>query len=74
MSTATQQRLRKKRDLPPVVPLIYDVEQICAAVNKGKTGVYEDIASGKLKTFKDGKSRRATAENVERYARLLAGE
>lgn len=48
----------------------YDIDEFCAAYKVGRTLVYEEIASGRLKTFVVGKrGRRITVEAAIAWVR-----
>jgi hypothetical protein len=58
---------------PPVSPFCYTVKQ-CVAMGFGCRQTIDDkIQRGDLDAFKEGRSKKITAESVERYkAKLLA--
>lgn len=47
--------------------LSYSPEEAGAVISKSRTGVYGLIASGELKSYKDGRGRRITRRALEEY-------
>jgi excisionase family DNA binding protein len=59
-------------ELPP--PVLYRVEDVVTILNLSRSVVYELIRSGRLKTVKEGRSRRVPALAVAEYVSLLMHE
>ncbi len=47
--------------------LSYNPEEAAEVISKSRTGVYALIASGELKSYKDGRGRRITRRALEEY-------
>jgi excisionase family DNA binding protein len=52
----------------------YTVAEFIAAFRIGRTALYEQIAAGKLKTYKIGASRRISLQAAEEWQRGLEAE
>ncbi|MET9310764.1 helix-turn-helix domain-containing protein [Kribbella sp. NPDC003505] len=55
-------------------PVLYRVEDVVTILNLSRSVVYELIRSGRLKTVKEGRSRRVPALAVAEYVSLLMDE
>ena len=51
----------------------FRVEEFCALFRIGKTKFYEEVASGRLKTFPIGRRRRVSRAAAEAWVRGLEG-
>jgi len=66
--TATDQNLSVD-----IEPLAVSPRQACALLSIGNTRLYALLATGELKSYRDGRSRRITMASIrDRFARLLA--
>lgn len=55
--------------LPP--GLFFKLAQVSQLTCRGRTGLYEDIKTGRLKTVMAGRSRLVSREHLLDYARLI---
>ena len=54
--------------------LLYTINEASAQLCRGRTSIYADIKSGKLKAVKDGKHRLITGESIKKYVEDLVRE
>jgi hypothetical protein len=54
--------------------LCYSVKSLSEAIDLGRSKLYEDMASGKLKFFKYGKRRLIRAGDAQKYVDALAND
>ena len=57
---------------PTVGRAAYTIDEICERSHSGRTKIYDEIKSGRLKTIKIGKSRRVTVEQERDWHAVLA--
>jgi hypothetical protein len=57
-----------------VEPLAYTMQQFCAAIGYDRKRVYNAIATGKLRTFKDGRRRMISADAAREFIALRERE
>lgn len=55
-------------------PRLYDVADLCRILRISRSLLYEQIRSGRLRTVKQGRSRRASDTAVRDYIALLEKE
>ena len=60
-------------DNRPIQPLAYTVPALCAAAGIGRSRLYEDVAAGRLRTFKLGTRTLIRAEDARRWLDSYAG-
>ena len=51
--------------------LAYKINEVCRVAKLSRSKLYEDIAAGKLKAKKNGRSTLILGEEIERYLREL---
>lgn len=75
-TAADQPRSRRQsRPEPFIQPLAYTMDQAAIACGRSKKQLYRDIAQGLLRTYKHGKRRMVTVQEMERHvARLARGQ
>jgi excisionase family DNA binding protein len=52
-------------------PLLYSVNQVAQILNIGRTGTYDLIRSGRLKSVKIGSSRRIPSWAIEQFLQSI---
>lgn len=55
-------------------PRLYDIPDLCRILRISRSLLYEQIRSGRLRTVKQGRSRRASDTAVREYIALLEKE
>ena len=71
--TATPKaRPRTPRPQPTIQPLAYTMDQAALACGRTKKQLYKDIAGGLLRTYKHGRCRMVTVDELERHVARLA--
>ena len=67
----TQRRKAKKHEakLQAIVRKAFDIPEFCEAYRVGRSTVYEEIRTGRLKIFKVGKLTRISVEAAENWRR-----
>lgn len=55
-------------------PRLYDIPDLCRILRMSRSVVYELIRSGRIRTVKEGRSRRASESAVRDYIALLEQE
>jgi excisionase family DNA binding protein len=55
-------------------PRLYDIPDLCRILRMSRSLLYEQIRSGRLRTVKQGRSRRASDNAVREYIALLEKE
>lgn len=58
----------------PAGPLVYTIEQAASALGIGRNAVYEEIASGRLKSFTHGRRRRIAHADLVAFVNALRKE
>lgn len=59
---------------PATVPQLYTVRECVPILRLGRSVIYELIRSGRLRTVKEGRSRRVPASAIAEYVALLETE
>jgi excisionase family DNA binding protein len=57
-----------------VAPLVYSVDQAAAALGIGRNAIYEEMARGRLKSFKHGNRRRIARVDLVAFVDLLRSQ
>lgn len=71
----SQTQTNTPRPQPVIQPLAYTMEQAAFACGRTKKQLYKDIAAGLLRTYKHGRCRMVTVQELERHvARLARGQ
>jgi len=65
--------LAREQALAPE-PRLYDIPDLCRILRISRSLLYEQIRSGRLRTVKQGRSRRASDTAVREYIALLEKE
>jgi excisionase family DNA binding protein len=55
-------------------PRLYDIPDLCRILRLSRSVIYEQIRAGRLRTVREGRSRRATDNAVRDYIALLEKE
>ena len=55
-------------------PRLYDIPDLCRILRLSRSVIYEQIRAGRLRTVKEGRSRRASDKAVRDYINLLEQE
>lgn len=55
-------------------PPLYDIPDLCRILRLSRSVIYEQIRAGRLRTVKEGRSRRASENAVRDYIALLEKE
>lgn len=55
-------------------PRLYDIPDLCRILRLSRSVIYEQIRAGRLRTVKEGRSRRASDKAVRDYINLLERE
>ena len=55
-------------------PRLYDIPDLCRILRLSRSVIYEQIRAGRLRTVKEGRSRRASDRAVRDYIALLEKE
>jgi len=55
-------------------PRLYDIPDLCRILRLSRSVIYEQIRAGRLRTVKEGRSRRASERAVRDYIALLEKE
>ena len=71
LATMTSFALSEGRHLMTVETLLLTPDEACAALNVGRTRLYELLASGELKSVTIGRSRRIPASSLHIYVERL---
>ena len=62
-----KRKQEKQERAPPLAKVLFTVDEACFLTGKGRTSIYEALASGQLHGLKDGKNTRITAEALRAY-------
>lgn len=60
--------------IPAPEPVLYSINAIASTTGLGRTSLYAQIGSGRLRTVTVGRRRFATREQLAAFARLLEAE
>jgi hypothetical protein len=52
----------------------YSIKEFCLAYRMGRSSCFQEIKSGRLKSYKRGRSRRISKEAAEAWQTLLEGQ
>ncbi len=66
-----KRKQEKQERAPPLAKVLFTVDEACFVTGKGRTSIYEALASGQLHGLKDGKNTRITAEALRAYIESL---